>query len=267
VHEVFIKPAVRQEQYRFAEILALRFPSLCSQRRSTHYLSYWGGHPFVDMLSAFEAHAESESMQLWISCFAVDEDSERPETIESSELYSGVFAADVEHALLLDRDLSALRRLWVLWEMRQSQAYGSPLRLLLPADSTDMSVAAAKLAESSVCWMNAACSKSADGAYIREAVYHSGVRAASHQVELALFVAMETELLRSADASGGEALQRRLIRADSHDKMGDVFAKAGRAADARREFARALAIRLVRLEEAHSDTAASRTKVSQVLLA
>jgi len=159
------------------------------------------------------------------------------ELLDDSEVFAEALTARTTQAqvLVLDTDLQAFTRMWVLFEVLRGHQAGIPLQISPP----DL-LAQSRLSESSIELTRAHCTDARDEAYIRREISKVGIKNVNSTVREAVVRAL-ADLVSTAEMEHGET-DPATVR--SRSNLAVVLAKQGKYKEAEMEHRLALQIQL-----------------------
>lgn len=256
VVDLFVKPATRGRRVPFVDVMAERWPDLGGPKTATHFSSHSWGQVFADDVAAFEHLGDQAAV--WVCCFALTQDEERLEHLDSYEVFVGALAADTTqaHVLALDEQFQALGRMWVLFEILRAHESGKPIRVVPPDILTKSGLVDVEIELS-----QATCTSADDEHYIREAIQREGFETVNAKVREAVLRALHTQCARIERQRGVGHLDV----AVSCRNMARFFNTQRQYAEAEEQLRRALVIYASRFGEPHPKTTEVRSDLAGVL--
>jgi len=202
VVDLFVKPATLDRQVPFVDVMAERWPHLGGPRLTTHFVSHSWGQCFVEDLAALEFLGEYAAV--WICSFALTQHGSRLELLDNSEVFAEALMAPTTMAqvIVLDQEVTALKRLWVLFEVLR--AFECQKRLIVsPPDILTES----RLMSSAIQLESADATSATDKAYILREFEKVGLAEVNNRIRETVESALLRCLRETESVYGSDSLQ------------------------------------------------------------
>jgi len=242
--ELFVKPVTKEDGVPFVDAMAKRWPDLGGPRQATHFISHSWKQAFNEQLVTLPRLGDDAVV--WICSFAMTQHEERLELLDDSEVFSQALIASTTKAqvLLLDRELQALTRMWVLFEVLRGQQHNKVLEIL-PHDL----LCKTRLMNCAIELERASCTSDEDCKYIRAQLEAVGLASVNERVREAVLHAM-VQLVHEMEEEYGPASAE---AAESHYNLGIFYREHGKYDQAIYEIDMAREVKVALFGEDHPD--------------
>eukprot|EP00930_Biecheleria_cincta_P049168 TRINITY_DN3440_c0_g2_i1.p1 TRINITY_DN3440_c0_g2~~TRINITY_DN3440_c0_g2_i1.p1 ORF type:complete len:434 (-),score=82.14 TRINITY_DN3440_c0_g2_i1:312-1613(-) len=252
VVELFVKAETHDGHVPLVDMVQYLWPDLGGPATTTHFVSHSWSQILMEDVAALQNI--SADAYIWMCCFSLTQHQDRLELLDDNEVFAEALTSPTTmgHVLILDSDQSALRRMWVLFEIIRAHEVSKPMQIVPPG-----LLCSSRLMRCAIEVDRASCSKQSDEDYIRSQMQSAGLSNVNAHVRAAVRNALQ-ELLAIHDASSED-------KARSHFNLGQFLEANGDWNGALAQHEQALNLRCSVLGNNHPDVATSFSFVARGL--